>query len=138
MYVQIFPEGKCWPDVGLQPLKWGAAKLIVDTLATNTPLLVVPVIHGGMEAVLPLHTYMPRVRCEVWVEVGEVVDVSSCVEQWRTRERAVLSGGGGTWGDPWPAREEELYVQVNALLFDAMQRTENKLRARMEAAKVAE
>ena len=134
---QVFPEGKCWPGVGLQPLRWGAAKLLVDTLSAGVDVRVVPVIHSGMEDVLPLYTYVPRVGRDVWVEVGDVVEVRRCVEAWRVRERAVLSAGVGAWGDPWPAREEDLYVQVNALLFDAMRRTEQKLRARMEAAKTA-
>ena len=134
---QVFPEGKCWPGVGLQRLKWGAAKLLVDTLSLGINVIVVPVIHGGMEDVLPLYTYVPRVGRDVWVEVGEVVDVCGCVEEWRARERLVLSAGGGAWGDPWPEREEELYVAVNSLLEAAMRRTEQQLKKRMEAAKAA-
>ena len=132
---QIFPEGKCWPGVGLQPLKWGAAKLLVDSLALGIHVLVVPIIHGGMEDVLPLRTYVPRTGRDVWVEVGEAVDVRPCVKAWRARERAVLAAAEGAWGDPWPEREEELYVQVNALLEEALRRTEQKLRSRMKAAK---
>ena len=121
----------------MQQLKWGAAKLVVDTLALGTDVLIVPVVHGGMENVLPLLTYVPRVGCDLWLEVGDVVDVRGCVEAWRARERAVLSAGQGAWGDPWPQREEDLYVEVNGLLADALQRTEQKLKARMKAARCA-
>lgn len=86
---------------------------------------------------MPLGSWVPRVGCDVWVEVGEVVDVSRVVAAWRLRERAVVESGGGGWGDPWPVREEDLYVEVNAVLQTAMRRTEQKLKARMEAAKDA-
>ena len=132
---QIFPEGKCHPGVGLQRLRWGAAKLLVDSLAVGVDVWVVPIIHGGMEAVMPLHTHIPRVGCEVWLEVGDTVDVRSVVQAWRERERAVLSAEEGAWGDPWPQREEDLYVEVSAVLEAAMRRTEQRLRERMEAAK---
>ena len=134
---QIFPEGKCWPGVGLQPFRWGAAKLLVDALALGVPVHVLPVIHAGMDEVLPLRTYVPRTGRDVWVEVGEAVDVRPCVEAWRARERAVLAAAQGAWGDPWPEREEELYVQVNALLEQAMRRTERKLKERMQAEQAA-
>ena len=129
--VQIFPEGKCNPGIGLQRFRWGTAKLLVDTLALGIPVIVVPVIHAGMERVLPLHTYVPRVGCDVWVEIGEAVDVSGVVARWRAEERVVLEAGVGAWGDPWPVREEQLYVVVNEVVEAAMRRTEQRLKERM-------
>ena len=88
---QIFPEGKCHPGKAMQPFRWGAAALLVASLAHTAqsaqPTLVVPIVHAGMERVLPLHSWLPRVGCEVWVEVGDAVDVSGVVARWRAADR---------------------------------------------------
>ena len=133
-WLHIFPEGRCWPhSVPPQPLRWGAGKLVVDCLALGVDVRVVVWMHAGMERVLPLGGWVPRVGQEVWVMVGrEEVDVRGVVERWRRMERANMG-----WGDPWPPPEEELYKEVTQAMEMAMQKTGEELRRRIRQHRAA-
>ena len=127
-WLHIFPEGRCCPHMGMgpQPLKWGAAKLVVQALGLGREVRVLPIMHAGMEEVLPLKGRVPRVGKEVWVCVGEEVDVRGIVERWRQRERE-----NEGWGDPWPPREEELYEDITRHFEAAMRKTGEELSRRI-------
>ena len=129
-WLHVFPEGRCFPHPALlpHPLRWGAAVLAVQALALGTDVRVLPVMHCGMEEVMPLYARipLPRVGKDVWVLVGEEVDVRGVVERWRKAERA-----NAGWGDPWPQKEEALYAEVARLMEEAMRRTGEELRRRV-------
>ena len=132
-WLHVFPEGRCWP--GLAPriasIRWGAAKLIVDAYALGVRPVVVPFVHCGMEAVLPLHSWLPRLGQDVWLQVGkEVQGIEEVIRLWREGERA-----NAGWGDPWPRREEDLYAEIAVMLRQAMEATGEELRLNMAAAR---
>jgi len=132
-WLHVFPEGRCCPHSALNPhpLRWGAAKLVVQALALGREVRVVPVMHVGMEAVMPIGGRVPRVGRDVWVLVGEEVEVRGVVERWRMGERA-----NEGWGDPWPMREEELYRELSGLMEAAMRKTGAELKRRLKDGEV--
>jgi len=77
-WVHIFPEGKVNMERnGLMRLKWGVGRMIADL--EKTPI-VLPFWHVGMHDVLPNGwPYIPRVRKQVFMNVGEPLQIEPIV-----------------------------------------------------------
>ncbi|HYL20251.1 MAG TPA: lysophospholipid acyltransferase family protein [Gemmatimonadales bacterium] len=79
----VFPEGTRSRDGSVGPGRPGAGLLI---LATRPQ--VIPVAIEGMQRVLPIGRYVPRMFQRIWVSYGEPLDYSAFLAQPRTRETA--------------------------------------------------
>lgn len=79
-WVHIFPEAYVNQSGLLRPLRWGAARLIMEG---NCPI-VLPIWHIGMERLLPEGSiYLPRPFCRIRVVVGDPIDFTNLLEHHR-------------------------------------------------------
>jgi len=73
-----FPEGKINATHEYLRLKWGVGRLISDSQMTP---LVLPMWHVGMDSILPnKKPYIPQIRKQVTVLIGQPLDFTSEVE----------------------------------------------------------
>jgi len=85
-WVNIFPEARVNADGGFIRYKWGVGRLMWD--CTKTPLLL-PVVHLGMDRVLPnpregeTQSAIVRPGNLVTVNIGKPVDLGGLVERLR-------------------------------------------------------
>jgi monolysocardiolipin acyltransferase len=72
-WLHVFPEGKVIPDSTASRirLKWGVGRLILDS---KIPPIVLPIIHQGLENILPLNTRIPRFGRRLVINIGEPLD----------------------------------------------------------------
>ncbi|KAI4369387.1 hypothetical protein MLD38_017829 [Melastoma candidum] len=72
-WVHIFPEGRCSRDGGktLGSPKRGVGRLVLDT--DNIPM-VVPLVHTGLQDIMPTGANLPRIGKAVIVVVGDPLD----------------------------------------------------------------
>ncbi|KAJ2797106.1 Lyso-phosphatidylcholine acyltransferase [Coemansia helicoidea] len=90
-WVHVFPEGKINQGPGLLRFKWGVGRLVME--AERTPV-VVPIFFSGLREVLPLRQPVPvpwlnPFKRELYVRVGDPIDLSAQVREWRAA-RSVL------------------------------------------------
>lgn len=79
----LFPEGGRTRDGSIRPSRPGAGLVILSTHP-----LVIPVAIDGMQEVLPIGAYMPRIGKRVYVSFGPPVDYSQFLDRPRDRETA--------------------------------------------------
>ncbi len=79
----LFPEGTRSRDGSVGPGRAGAGLLILATQAR-----VVPVAIDGMQEVLPVGCYVPRIFKRIYVSFGPPVDYAAFLAMPRTRETA--------------------------------------------------
>ncbi|XP_011493893.1 PREDICTED: tafazzin homolog [Ceratosolen solmsi marchali] len=73
-WIHIFPEGKVNMFKENMRLKWGIGRLIFESPVVP---LVVPIIHLGMDQVLPNKTpYMIKIKKKITLYYGEPIDFS--------------------------------------------------------------
>jgi len=83
-WVNIFPEGKVNADGGVLRYKWGVGRLVWDCA---TPPILLPVVHLGMDTVLPnpeegeAQSARIRIGNLVTVNIGTPVDLEGLVEK---------------------------------------------------------
>jgi len=88
-WVNIFPEGKVTVSDSINPLRWGVGRLIWDCVTSPT---IVPVIHCGMDSVLPNpasddepQPCVLRPGNLVTVNIGRPLDMSGLVAELRQK-----------------------------------------------------
>ena len=79
----LFPEGTRSRDGAVGPGRPGAGLLILATRPR-----VIPVAIDGMQAVLPIGRYLPRIFKRIAVSFGAPVDYTDLLAMPRTRETA--------------------------------------------------
>lgn len=85
-WIHIFPEGKIiWDHKSWVRLRWGIGRMIYES--ENAPL-VLPIIHVGLDKVLPSQTkpYIPRIGKKVSVVVGDPIDFSDAKQKCYTEK----------------------------------------------------
>eukprot|EP00898_Chlorokybus_atmophyticus_P003750 jgi/Chlat1/4376/Chrsp29S04518 len=85
-WVHIFPEGSRSRNGGrvLGPMRRGVGKLVAEG-GDQVPL-VVPLVHTGMERVIPVGKKLPAVGQQVSVLIGDPVPVEDLVEDFRNNK----------------------------------------------------
>ncbi len=84
----LFPEGTRSRDGSIGKFRGGAGLLILETRPA-----VVPVCIDGMQNVLPIGTFVPRLFKRVYIYFGKPIDLTECYEQGKNKEvaRAVIT-----------------------------------------------
>uniref|UniRef100_A0A0B6ZMR1 Tafazzin family protein n=1 Tax=Arion vulgaris TaxID=1028688 RepID=A0A0B6ZMR1_9EUPU len=83
-WVHFFPEGKINLTQESMRLKWGVGRIIAD--CKKTPL-VIPIWHVGMDSILPnSKPYIPQIRKQVTVLIGEPMDFTKDVETLKSKK----------------------------------------------------
>ena len=92
-WVNIFPEGKVAVCDTISPLRWGVGRLIMDCVTAPS---LVPVIHCGMDSVLPNpatpdqpQPCVLRPGNLVTVNIGQPLDMSGLLAELRQRRLEV-------------------------------------------------
>ena len=75
-WVHVFPEGRCVPDSTRlkDRLKWGVGRMLLEA---QTPPILLPIIHQGLEHVKPLGVWLPRPTKSLCITVGQPVDTAA-------------------------------------------------------------
>jgi len=88
-WVNIFPEGKVTVSDTIKPLRWGVGRLIWECVSSPT---ILPVVHCGMDSVLPNPTSDDETQpCVlrpgnlVTVNIGRPLDVSGLLAELRLK-----------------------------------------------------
>ncbi|GBG61250.1 hypothetical protein CBR_g19782 [Chara braunii] len=120
-WVHIFPEGSRSRDGGrtLGSMKRGIGRLVLD--AKETPM-VVPFIHKGMEAIIPVGQSLPKVGKKIAVLVGDPIPIDDLMQGYRS---GLCS-------------QAEVYRAVAARVGRRMNELKGELDARLEHAAVLE
>eukprot|EP00850_Spirogloea_muscicola_P017035 SM000142S00549 [mRNA] locus=s142:311778:313800:- [translate_table: standard] len=115
-WVHIFPEGSRSRDGGrtLQPIRRGVGRLVADAAV---PPLLLPLVHGGMEAVLPPGSKSPAVGKMVTVVVGDPIEIEDLL--------AVHHAAGGP--------KSELLDAIAARVASRMAKLKTEVDARVAA-----
>eukprot|EP00854_Cymbomonas_tetramitiformis_P000940 gene940-1455_t len=83
-WVHIFPEGTRSRDGKVAPAKRGIGSLVAGSSHDSAQVpLIVPLIHVGMENVIPRGTKLPGVGQEVTVIIGDPIMVDDLIEEHR-------------------------------------------------------
>ncbi|PJF18672.1 hypothetical protein PSACC_01517 [Paramicrosporidium saccamoebae] len=79
-WLHVFPEGKVIPDSAASRvrLKWGIGRLVLDS---KIPPVVLPIVHQGLENILPLDSWIPRFGKRLVINIGEPVDTAPLRER---------------------------------------------------------
>eukprot|EP00899_Mesostigma_viride_P028638 jgi/Mesvir1/895/Mv17457-RA.1 len=87
-WVHIFPEGRRSRDGGqkLGPMRRGIGRLVSDL---DTPPLIIPFVHTGMQAIQPVGASLLSAGHKVTVLVGDPVDVSDLMATYTRENRQV-------------------------------------------------
>lgn len=122
-WVHIFPEGSRSRDGGrtMGSPKRGIGRLVMD--ADNIPL-VVPIVHTGMQDIMPIGTHFPKVGKKVTVIIGDPIpldDLAIGKDEAQHDTRGVLYDAVSS---RIGQRLQELKVVVDRLALE--QRTEGK------------
>lgn len=82
-WVHLYPEGKVNVDKSDLRYKWGVGRMIAEC---QTPPLVVPIYHLGMDDILPsVQPYIPRILKRVTVLIGDPIDVRETLNDLKSR-----------------------------------------------------
>eukprot|EP00899_Mesostigma_viride_P018818 jgi/Mesvir1/26938/Mv20659-RA.1 len=84
-WVHIFPEGQRSRNGGeqLSAMRRGVGRLVSDL---DTPPLIIPFVHAGMHAIIPVGSSIPSAGNKVSVLIGEPVDVSDLLSLYKDRQ----------------------------------------------------
>ncbi len=114
-WLNIFPESRVNEDpvhTPLLPLKWGLGRLANDCNNSNaqTPLIILPIYHLGMDSVLPMQRpYVPRFGKRVTVVIGQPIE-------WR---QAIKNSDDKTEQDTWKAITDLVEYSLLRLRIEA-------------------
>lgn len=116
-WINVFPEGKRTRTGKLNtPLRAGVGRLVADP---RVPPVVVPVIHRGIDQVLPRGSWVPLTQGKpMTIHVGEPMHFGPMVASLRTQGRS----------------EEHVYEAVTAEIEHAMVQLEKDVEAAHTAA----
>jgi monolysocardiolipin acyltransferase len=80
-WLHVFPEGRVRQDGQMNPMKLGLAHVLCG--AADAAPIVLPFHHRGMEGVLPVKTWRPRLGNHVQIVVGEPIDMADLLLRCR-------------------------------------------------------
>lgn len=87
-WVHIFPQGTRQETSEIGQLKIGVGRLVAEGIAQGGQApLVVPLVHVGMDRVMPRGSKVPRVGQEVRVIVGDPIPVQDVIDEARAAGR---------------------------------------------------
>ncbi|KAJ3219521.1 hypothetical protein HK099_004663 [Clydaea vesicula] len=70
-WIHIFSEGRVNQSSEMLRFKWGISRLIMES---KIPPLIIPFYHTGIDKLLPLKSYIPRMNNEVKIAFGNPID----------------------------------------------------------------
>ncbi|CEO95301.1 unnamed protein product (mitochondrion) [Plasmodiophora brassicae] len=116
-WINVFPEGKVIQSaansrLALHPLRWGVGKVAVEIGRHYRRPIIIPIVHRGMQDVLPLHTWMPRFGHRVRVLCGNPIEYDDLVE--------VHANSGAV-------NDEPLYAAITRRIQDRLQEMTDEL-----------
>ncbi|KAK6911590.1 Phospholipid/glycerol acyltransferase [Dillenia turbinata] len=122
-WVHIFPEGTRSRDGGrtMGSAKRGVGRLILDANATP---IVIPIVHTGMEEIMPIGSSLPRISKTVTVLVGDPIYLDDLVNFGENQDLS-----SGEQYDAITSRIgnclKELKVQVDKLVLERELESQN-------------
>ena len=87
-WVHVFPEGKVVQHGSIERLKWGTAKLLCECEAAGNVPKVLPFYHYGMAGVMGQGSWLPRVGKQVYIVVGEPLDMSDLTKRCNKKDES--------------------------------------------------